>query len=274
MKLTTSLILLGLGLSIQAPLLAAERDVLVPLPSIFDFSDGDGWGIGLGAGIEYESAYDGSDEYELEFDPAGAVQWRQGDSLYFWEGYELGWRGLVSDDWLLQAGIRYESGLEADDSDDDRLAGLEDRDSHTVGFFEARKSIGADWRNWVGGRVMGGDSDFGWLGVIAVGHRFGAQRDGTGTELLGFVTFGDTDFINKDFGLSDEDAAATGLDAIEIDSGYRSTGLTLIHRRDLYDNLHLVGQVGLELYSDDIQDSDIARNDYEAETGISLIWVF
>ncbi len=274
MKLKTSLLALGLGLSIQAPLLAAERDVLVPLPSIFDLSDGDGWGIGLGAGIEYESAYDGSDEYEVEFDPAGAVQWRQGDSLYFWEGYELGWRGLVSEDWLLQAGIRYESGLEADDSDDDRLEGLEDRDSHTVGFFEARQSIGADWRNWVGGRLMGGDSDFGWLGVIAAGHRFGAQRDGTGTELLGFVTFGDADFINKDFGLSDEDAAATGLEAIEIDSGYRSTGLTLIHRRDLNDNLQLLGQVGVELYSDDIQDSDIARNDYEAETGISLIWVF
>ncbi len=274
MKLKPILLVLALGLALPAAVFAAERDVLVPLPSIFDFTDGDGWGIGLGAGIEYESAYDGSDEYELEFDPAGAIQWRDGNNLYFWEGTELGWRGRVTDDWLLQGGVRYESGLEADDSEDGRLDGLPDRDSHTVGFFEARKSIGTNWRNWIGGRVMSGDSDFGWLGVIAAGHRFGEQHDGTGTELFAFVTVGDADFINKDFGITEEDAAASGLAAIEIDSGYRSTGVTLIHRRDLGDNLHLLGQIGVELYSDDIQGSDIAREDYEAETGLSLIWMF
>ena len=144
MKLKSIVIAMGLGLSIAPAAHGAERDVLVPLPSIFDFTDGDGWGVGLGAGIEYESAYDGSDEFEIEFDPAGAVQWRSGSNLYFWEGTELGWRGRVTDDWLLQAGVRYESGLEADDSEDGRLDGLPDRDSHTVGFFEARKSIGAE----------------------------------------------------------------------------------------------------------------------------------
>lgn len=37
---------------------------LVPLPSIFDFTGGSGWGVALGLGAEYETAYDGSDEYE------------------------------------------------------------------------------------------------------------------------------------------------------------------------------------------------------------------
>ncbi len=268
------LIALGLGIMGQQLAIAAERDALVPLPSIFDFTDGDGWGVGLGAGIEYESAYDGADEYEFEFDPAGAIQWRDGNNLYFWEGIELGWRGRRADDWLLQGGIRYESGLEADDSDDGRLDGLPDRDSHTVGFFEARRAIGANWRNWIGGRVMGGDSDFGWLGVIAAGHRFGARRDGSGTELFAFVTVGNDEFINKDFGISASDSAASGLEAIDLDGGYRSSGITLIHRRDLGDSLHLLGQAGVELYSDDIRDSAIAREDFEAETGISLIWVF
>ncbi len=250
------------------------REALVPLPSIFDFTDGAGWGVGLGASLEYESAYDGSDEYESEVDPAGAIQWRDGDNLYFWEGFELGWRGLAAERLLLQAGIRREGGLEADDSEDDRLDGIEDRDDYTVGFFEARRALDGDWRNWVGARLMGGPSDFGWLGALAAGHRFGAQKDGTGSEIFVFTTFGDEDFINKDFGVSAEDAANSELEAIEIDGGYRSFGVSFLHRRDLNENLQLFAEVGYEGYSSDIQDSDIAREDFEAEVGLGLVWIF
>ena len=259
------------------PAVAADQTndaPLVPSPSIFDFSQGDGWGFALGAGIEYETAYDGADEYEFEVDPAGAIHYRSGDHMLFWEGVELGWRGLVSTDWLVQAGVRYESGLEADDSDDGNLDGLPDRDSHVVGFLEGRYQLNGNWRNWIGGRIMGGDSDFGWLGVIAAGHRFGSATDGTGTEVFVFSTFGNADFINKDFGISAADSAASGLTEIDLDGGYRSTGITLVHRRDLTENLHLIGQVGVELYSSDIQDSDIAREDFEGEIGLSAVWVF
>jgi hypothetical protein len=54
---------------------------LVPLPSIPDFTRGDGWGLALGAAVEYESAYDGSDEYEIEFEPKGGVHYRRGRTL-------------------------------------------------------------------------------------------------------------------------------------------------------------------------------------------------
>ncbi len=267
-------LLLGVSLGLIPVSEGYAREALVPLPSIFDFTDGDGWGVGLGGGLEYESAYDGSDEYEFEADPAGAIQWRQGDNLYFWEGFELGWRGLVTDRLLLQAGIRRESGLEEDDSDDGRLDGIDDRDDYTVGFFEARRALDGDWRNWIGGRLMGGPSDFGWLGVLAAGHRFGDRNDGSGSEVFVYTTFGTDDFINKDFGVSAEDAANSELEEIEIDGGYRSIGVTFIHRRDLGENLQLLAEAGYELYSDDIQDSDIAREDFEAEVGLALIWVF
>ena len=60
------------------------RPALVPLPSLDDFTRGeDGWGIGLGAGIEYESAYEGAEEFGIEADPAGAVQWRSGDNIFY-----------------------------------------------------------------------------------------------------------------------------------------------------------------------------------------------
>ena len=175
---------------------------------------------------------------------------------------------------MLQAGARYESGLEPDDSDDGRLDGIEKRDSHLVGFLEARQALDGDWRNWVGGRVMGGESGFGWLGVLAAGHRFGAARDGTGTEVFVFSTFGTDDFINKDFGVSAEDAANSGLAETDLDGGYRSTGLTLIDRRWITDAIMIIGQAGIEWYNSDIGDSPIARNDYEGEIGLSVVYAF
>lgn len=264
-----------LGLIAGTSISLAQADQpLVPSPSIFDFTGGDGWGVGLGIGLEYEAAYDGSDEYEFELDPAGAVQWRNGDDLFFWEGTELGWRGLRNQRTLIQAGIRYEHGLDPDESDDGRLDGIARRDSHTVGFVEVRQSLDDEFRNWFGGRLMGGPSDFGWLGVIAAGHRYGDQTDGTGSEVFVFATFGDADFINKDFGIGPTDAANSGLQQVEIDSGYRSTGITYVYRQRITENLQLVTQAGAEFYSSDIKDSDIARNNYETEVSASLIWQF
>jgi outer membrane scaffolding protein for murein synthesis (MipA/OmpV family) len=254
----------------------AENDELplVPLPSVFDFTRGAGWGIALGVGVEYGNAYDGSDEYEFEIEPAGAIQYRIGNHLFFWEGLEAGWRSRLADKWLVQLAARYESGRESDDSDDGRLVGLEDRDDHVVGVFELRRSIGDNWRAWLGARLMMGESSFGALGVLAGGYRFGSRLDGTGTELLLFSTFGTSDFINKDFGVTEEDSLSSGLAATDLDGGYRSVGLNLIDRRYLTEHIQIIVQGGVELYSNDIQDSPIAREDYEIELGISAVYQF
>jgi hypothetical protein len=68
---------------------------LVPLASVDDFSKGkDGWSFALGLGVEYETAYEGSDEFGLEVEPAGGLQWRDGDNIYFFAGEAIGWRGV------------------------------------------------------------------------------------------------------------------------------------------------------------------------------------
>jgi outer membrane scaffolding protein for murein synthesis (MipA/OmpV family) len=264
------------SLLISGPALAAEptTEALVPLPSVLDFTDGDGWGIALGVSAEYESAYDGADETELEVEPAGAVHYRKGDHLFFWEGMELGWRGRLADVWLVQAGIRNEGGLEPDDSEDGNLDGILPRDSHVVGFLEVRRAVGDDWRNWVAARLMGGPSDFGVLGVVAAGRRFGQQLDGTGTELYGFMTFGNDKFINKDFGVTAADAVGSGLPVTALSGGYRSTGVQLVHRRHLTRKLHAIAPAGVEFYSSDIGDSPIARSDTEFELSLALVWRF
>lgn len=257
---------------------AVEQNTLVPLPSVFDFTHGAGWGGALGLGVEYESAYDGSDEYEVELDPAGTVHWRMGDNLFFFEGVELGWRGRVAPQWLVQGGLRYESGLEPDDSEDGQLDGLPERSSHIVGFIEGRYALDAQWQTWLGGRFMGGESDFGSLGVLAAGYRPSlsgrVRTDGLGLELLLFSTFGDAAFINKDFGVTASDAAASGLRQATLDGGYRSTGITVLYRDNLYRQLQYSLELGVEYYNSEIGDSPIAQKNYEAEISTTVLWVF
>lgn len=248
---------------------------LVPLPSVFDFTRGSGWGVALGVGVEFENAYDGSDEYEVGIEPVGALQWRTGNHLLFWEGNELGWRSRVADVWLVQAGLRYEGGRESDDSDEGRLDGLDDRDSEIVGMAEVRRSLSGNWRNYLAARLMIGDSDIGVLGIIAAGRRFFASRnDGTGSEVAVFSTFGNSGFLNRDFGVTTKESRSSGLAATDLDAGYRSSGITLINRYYLTEKIQLINTIGAELYSGDIRDSPISRENFEIETGLSFVYHF
>lgn len=248
------------------------RAALVPLPSIADFTDGDGWGFGLGLGVEYESAYEGSDEFEAEIDPAGGVQWRTGDHILFWAGESIGWRTLVTDSWLIQASLGYEEGREEDDSDDGRLDGLGDSSSGVTFLLEARYALTEDWRYFLDGRVLTGE--IGTLGIFGAGTCLGCQPDGTGWEVGAVVTFHDGELANRDFGVDTQQSLDSGLPETDVDSGYRSTGFNISYRNYLSDNWQIFGEALYELYGSDVKDSPISRNDYEAEIGVGFIYVF
>jgi outer membrane scaffolding protein for murein synthesis (MipA/OmpV family) len=246
---------------------------MVPLPSVVDFTRGeDGWGFGLGLSVEYESAYEGSDEFGFEVQPEGAVQWRQGDNIFFWAGEALGWRGLRSDIWLLEAAIGFDEGREENDSDDGRLDGLGDSDEGAELVLQARRAFDADWRYWLDGRVVA--SENGYLGIFGMGRRFGEQLDGSGSEIGIVATFHDSEYANKDFGINAAQSLASGLDQTDLSGGFRSVGLNYTYRNYLNENWQLFGEVLYEHYSSEVADSPITRNDYEAEVGIGVIYVF
>ncbi|TDT37678.1 outer membrane scaffolding protein for murein synthesis (MipA/OmpV family) [Halospina denitrificans] len=250
-----------------------RKTALVPLPSVNDFTRGDdGWALGLGLAVEYESAYEGSDEFGVEVDPAGAVQWRKGDDIFFFAGEALGWRGLRSDTWLFEAVVGFDEGRQESDSDDGRLDGLGDQDEGAEVALQVRRAFDADWRYWLDGRVV--TEDNGNLGLLAVGRRFGDQIDGTGHEIAIAVVFQDSDLANKDFGIDAEQSAASGLNETELSGGFRSIGFNYNYRHYVNENWQLFGEAVYEGYSSDIQDSPITRNDYEAEVGVGFIYVF
>ncbi|RUO65427.1 Outer membrane scaffolding protein for murein synthesis, MipA/OmpV family [Pseudidiomarina planktonica] len=273
-KLTSVLSLFCITwLPLQSALAQDDNKALVPLPSVDDFTRGeDGWGFGLGLGIEYETAYEGSDEFGFEIQPAGGVQWRSGDNVFYFAGEALGWRGVRAETWLLEATVGFEEGREESDSDDGRLDGLGEQDEGAELVLQARYAFDSDWRYWLVSRfVTGGDGN---LALFGVGRRFGDQLDGTGSELNLVAVFHDSEYANKGFGIDANQAAASGLDETNMSGGLRSIGVDYNYRHNVNKNWQIYGEALFEYFSSEVRDSPIARSDYEAEIGIGFIYIF
>lgn len=249
------------------------KTALVPLPSVDDFTRGnDGWSFGVGLGVEYESDFEGSDEFGFEINPAGAAQWRRGDDIFYWAGEAVGWRGLRSETWLFEAVVGFDEGREESDSDDGRLDGLGNTDESTQLVLQARRAFDADWRYWLDGRVVTGDT--GSRGLFGVGRRFGEHSDGTGSELSVVAVYHDSDLAKNDFGISAAQSITSGLNETDLGGGFRSIGLNYTYRNYINENWQIFGEVLYERYSSNIAESPIARNNYEAEIGVGFIYLF
>jgi outer membrane protein len=257
----------------QTVLAQDKKTALVPLPSVDDFTKGqDGWGFGLGLGVEYESAYEGSDEFGFEAQPAGGVQWRRGNDVFYFAGEALGWRGLRADQWLFDAVVAFDEGRQEGDSDDGRLKGLGNAEEGTQIVLQTRYAFDADWRYWLDGRVVTGDT--GSLALLGAGRRFGEQKNGTGSELSIGAVFHNSELANKDFGITSAQSVASGLNPIMLGGGFRSIGLNYTFRNYINDNWQIFGEVFYEQFGSDVADSLITRSNYEAEVGIGFIYVF
>jgi outer membrane protein len=261
------------ALFLQTALAQDLEKALVPLPSVDDFSRGkDGWSLGLGFGVEYETAYEGSDEFGLEIQPAGGLQWRNRDNIFFFAGEALGWRGVRAETWLFEALVGFDEGRQESDSDEDRLDGLGDQDEGVQFALQTRRAFVSDWRYWLVGRVV--TSDDGNLGLFGLGRRFGDQIDGTGSELNFVAVVHDSEYANNGFGIDAIQAAASGLDETTLSGGLRSIGIDYNYRNYLNENWQIYGEALFEYFANEVRESPIARSDYEAEIGIGFIYLF
>jgi outer membrane protein len=275
MKKVTGLLGIALACGIAIPAVSAQESqtVLVPLPSVDDFSRGqNGWSFALGAGIEYETAYEGSDEFGFEIQPAGGIQWRNGNDVFYFAGEALGWRGLRADHWLFEAAIGFDEGREEADSDGGYLQGLGDSEEGTEFVFQVRRALDADWRYSLVARVITGDN--GNIGLFGVGRRFGEQNDGTGSEINVVASFHDNKYANYGFGINATQALASGLAETTMSGGLRSLAINYNYRYNINRNWQIFGEALYEHYSSDVRRSPIARSNYEAEVGIGFIYIF
>ena len=273
-KIISLAVLLLIQTTFDNAVMAQENNpVLIPLPSVDDFTKGEnGWALGLGMGIEYESAYEGSDEFGLEAQPAGAVQWRSGNNIYYFAGEAIGWRGLLNDNWLVDALIGFEEGREESDSDDGRLNGLGNQEEGFELVVQARRSFTPDWRYWLVSRVVA--TDEGNLALFGVGRRFGEQTDGTGSEVNLVFVVHDSDYANKGFGINAMQSLSSGLQETKLSGGLRSFGIDYNYRKNLNSDWQIYGEALFEYFSSEVRDSPIARSNFEAEVGLGVIYTF
>ena len=252
---------------------------LTPLPSVIDYTEGNGWSSGIGLKAESAPKFHGSDYYELSIKLEGAVQWRNDNHIFYWEGFdlnytELGWRGLVKDKWLMEAGLRHEIVIPSARSESSGLDQLPHRGSHVLWFVDTKYAISDGWKNWASGRFTGGSNLYGWQSRIEAGHSFGSGLGNNGLALILFSTFGNENNLNNYFGVSDTDATESGLQAITLDGGYRSSGLNIIYRRDMGENMQITAEAGAEVYSDEIEKSELVTDASKTTVEVSVIWKF
>lgn len=267
------LILFVHGLFPNAASAQGGKAALVPLPSVEDFTRGkDGWGFGIGAGVEYESAYEGSDEFGFALEPAGGVQWRRGDDVFYWVGEALGWRGLRARTWLLEAAVGFDEGRKESDSKAGRLRGLGNAKESVELVLQARFAFDPEWRYWAVGRVVTGSN--GSLALLGLGRRFGDRLDGSGSEVNLVAVFHNSKFANRGFGISERQSAASGLNQTTLNGGLRSFALSYVFRHNLNKDWQLFGEALYERFGSDIRASPIARSSYEAEVGVGFVYRF
>ena len=271
---------------------ARAQEPLVPLPSVKDFTRGGGLGLAAGGSFEYAPAYSGADQYDREWRPSVALQWRDDNLMVFWENHEAGLRALLSETMLAQISAVRLEGREARDSEDGLLNGLDKRDDEYAGAVEFRKAISRNWRHWVGARAEAGGNDAGALGAVSYGFHAAGFGGGMGAEAIFFVTFADADHLNRHFGVTEAESMRAGPEMIpdpkggpptaggprlppaSMGSGYRSVGLKIIHRRDISRRWHLIVEGGAEVYRGNISNSPVTRASRDFNGGATLLYQF
>ena len=279
------------ALVFAAPAARAQEvagDALIPLPSVMDFTRGNGFGLALGGSFEYSPAYEGANQYDRDWKGAGAVQWRRDNQMLFLEArengkdFELGWRGLLGERLFAEAGFKRVNGREPRDSKYGLLDALDSFDKTYVGYAETRMALARDWENWIGARFQTKNNKYGTFGSLSYGHRImGEGHDGTGIEAILFVTFADGDHLNRDFGVSADEAARSAMSGVadpltetDIGGGYRSIGAKFVFRRYLNRHWHFIGEGGAEAYHGHISNSPVTLEDRDFVGRATLLYQF
>jgi outer membrane protein len=265
---------------ISVPVAASESAVsLVPLVSEIDYTNEDGWGGAVGFKFESLATYKGSDQSALELKLDGAVQWRSGDQVLFWENFdinttEFGWKGRLNNNWLLKVGARHETVLPSGKT---AAAGIENfphRGSHLLGFVESKHALDHQWSSWLAAKMLTGPSSYGVLIHLSAGHNIFQSSGNTGLELMVFTTLATETNINNYFGITESDSAASGLDAVNLSGGYRSAGAGLFYRKKVSDNIQLSANAQVEYYNSDFSKSDLLTHTSETHSELAILWKF
>ncbi len=178
--------------------------------------------VSVGGGIGYKPDYEGSQDYEAVPVPYFNVNFNHGMFVKLL-GTNLRFNLIPEKTWYL--GPVYNYRAERDNVDNDRVDRMRDiSDAHELGAFG-----GFTINNWfvtLEFLTDLGEAHDGWYSKLKGGYNWNISNSWS-LSIGAFTTYADDDYMQTYFGVSAADAARSGLDPYEADSGIKDVGIDL-----------------------------------------------
>ena len=247
-----SLILLLAAIPVMAGQASAQnQDPAKAAPAQVDLAqDGTRTTIGLGIGVTPD--YEGSNDYEAVPIPWLEVVFENNMSISI-----VGSQGRVDliPDKNWKGGLAFDVIPERSDVDNDAVDAMRDIDTALmVGGF-----LGYNWEHWrasVEAMKNTSDSDGGNIIRLTGGYKFATNSD-CRTSINAFTTWADNDYMETYFGVTNSDAARSGLSPYKAEEGFKDIGVAINSIWKASDQWSVFSMVGYKLLLEDADDSPI-----------------
>ncbi len=225
--------------------------------------------IALGAGAGMAPDYEGSNDYEAVPLPYASVTWSNHMAINLL-GNKAKVNLIPSPTW--KAGLIGEYIAERDDVDNDRVDRLEDVDTSIMlgGFF------GFQYENWSASiEAMQDVADGNDGAIVRLNGGYKIPIDQTWNLSLGvFTTWADDDYMEAYFEIDAADAARSGLQTFDADSGFKDVGLNLTASYKPWDHWGFMGLASYKRMLEDAEDSPVVDDEGDANQFSGGILVF
>ena len=222
----------------------------------------------LAGGVDYSPDYEGSDDYELDLIPYAELSAYDGLLSVSVEGAQAA--VPLADGFAAGLGLGYDGGRDEDDND--ALDGLGDVDGSLIGSVFASAEVGEIDLGLIFSHALGGGIE-GYTIDLDAGHATEVIEDWLDLELGAGVTWGSQDYLETFFGIDAAQAAASGLDEIDVDAGFKSVGVSAVGNLYLTDWLTLGLQLDYQRLLGDTADSPIIKDEGSPDQFSALVYL-
>jgi MipA family protein len=221
--------------------------------------DNEVWSVSLGAGAAYRPDYEGSDDYEVDGIPMLGISYRdifllRGGSLMF-DVVELSGTSLAEN---LSFGplVKFDSGREADDNpilrnlgdiDEGALAGV--FVGYELGPVELELNVTQDATSRHEGLIAEIEAGYGFM----LAQRLRAQLDVS-------ATWANDDYTQAYFGITRDQARASGLRQYTAEAGMKDVGTSLTLHYLLTEHWRVTGRLAYKRLLGDAADSPLVED--------------
>lgn len=261
MKTTNTLLKLGysIGFAFSGILtLSAQTDITSLAPKYEESTIDNRWEFDILAGIGTEPTYAGSKNHETEplADFRATYSGPNGNQYKFSLG-EIEGTFPLSEHWVAKVKFEYEEGRDADE--DDLLKGLTPiRDTVEgeliLAYLHNQNYYFVDFQPDLLGRGKG------MVYFIGAGRFFSSSSGLWKFDTRLDVSFGNSEYMMTEFGISTADALTSGYSAYAPSSGLKSTTLDLLGQRVINEHWSLIGSLSAEYYFSTATDSPLIKD--------------